>query len=251
MTNLPLMLVLFFSVALNSCAQQQDFNSSCDAPDHAVWDELLNAHVDTGWVNYKGFLQDSTKLNSYLETLSNCAPSISWSKSEKLAFWINAYNAFTVKLVVDHYPVESIKDIKKGVPFINSVWDIKFFEIGGREMDLNQIEHSILRKEFDEPRIHFAIVCASKSCPELLNNAYTAEKLQQQLQQQAVEFINDESKNRFQENKIYLSPIFKWFKGDFTKQSTLKDFVSNYAIKGFSKDVSVSYTEYDWSLNGE
>lgn len=251
MTNLPLMLVLFFSTTVNSCAQQTDFHSGCDVPDHAVWNDLLNAHVDaSGWVSYKGFIQDSTKLNAYLKTLSVCSPSDSWAKDEKLAYWINAYNAFTVRLILDHYPLESIKDIKKGIPFINSVWDIKFFTIAGEKMDLNDIEHAILRTEFNEPRIHFAIVCASRSCPKLLNEAYTSEKLEAQLQQQAIDFINDPSKNRFQENEIELSPIFKWFKKDFTEGTNLKQYLAEFAKKDFREGANVVYTEYDWSLNG-
>ena len=245
------MLFLFFAAALNSCAQQTDFHSDCDVPDHAVWNDLLNAHVDAaGWVSYKGFIQDSTKLNTYLKTLSVCSPSGSWSMDEKLAYWINAYNAFTVKLILDHYPLESIKDIKRGIPFINSVWDIDFFEIGGQKMDLNEIEHAILRKQFSEPRIHFAIVCASKSCPRLLNTAYTAEKLETQLQAQAIEFINDPSKNRVQEKHLQLSPIFRWFKGDFTNGMTIQEYVLKYSKFRFDKDADVSYMDYDWSLNG-
>ena len=129
---------------------------------HEVWDELTRKHVtESGVVNYKGIIQDSIQFNAYLDLLSSHLPNeTNWTREERLAYWINAYNAFTVKLIIDHYPVVSIKDIKKGIPLVNSVWDIQFIEIGGKSYDLNNIEHGILRKEFYEPRIHFAINCA-------------------------------------------------------------------------------------------
>jgi len=219
---------------------------------HSAWDALLKMHVSkTGWVSYKGFLNDSEKLDAYLNELSQDAPNKTWSEDEKLAYWINAYNAFTVKLIIDNYPVKSIKDIKKGIPTINSVWDLKFFEIGGEKMDLNHIEHAILRKDFEEPRIHFAIVCASRSCPKLLNEAFTAEKLEGQLQNQAVDFINDESKNEFDKDEIRISQIFNWFKGDFTNGQTIQEYLKHFAKGDFNSDAKVKYLDYDWSLNGE
>lgn len=221
-------------------------------PSHSVWNDLLGKHVSAnGWVSYRGFVEDSTKLNSYLSELSENPPAKEWSENAKLAYWINAYNAFTVKLIIDHYPTASIKDIKNGIPFVNSVWDLKFFKIGGKEMDLNEIEHAILRKQFEEPRIHFAIVCASKSCPKLLNEAYTAERLEQQLEQQTVEFINDTTKNRVSKEKAELSQIFNWFKGDFTRDMKLQEFIAKYALNEMSSGAKISFMDYDWSLNGE
>jgi hypothetical protein len=220
--------------------------------DHSIWNGLLAKHVSAeGWVTYHGLKNDSVQLNQYLNLLSSNPPKEDWTANQKLAYWINAYNAFTVKLIVDHYPVSSIKDIKKGIPFVNSVWDIKFFEIGGIKMDLNEIEHSILRKQFDEPRIHFAIVCASKSCPKLRNEAFTADKLEQQLREQAVDFINDPSKNHFEEEEINISQIFNWFEKDFTKKMTLKKFLKAYSKHDFGLYAKVKYQAYDWSLNGE
>ena len=234
--------------SLGSCAQEP---AICGSPSHQIWTDLLTTHVGSdGWVSYQGFIADSVKLNQYLKILSKCAPNANWTEGERLAFWINAYNAFTIKLIVDHYPVSSIKDIKKGIPFINSVWDIDFFKIGGREMDLNEIEHSILRKEFDEPRIHFAIVCASKSCPKLRNEAYTAKSLDQQLEEQTVDFINSD-RNLLGGEKIKLSLIFNWFKKDFTKHRTLKEFLKLYAKGGVNEKAKIKYLEYDWSLNGK
>ncbi len=252
MRYLYLICLMLITVSANSCGKRKNYHSVFPAPDHSVWTQLLQQYVDTGgWVNYNGFVQDSMILNSYLNTLSNNPPSNSWSKNEKLTYWINVYNAFTVKLIVNHYPVTSIKDIKKGIPFINSVWEMDFFEIGGKEFNLSTVEHDILRKEFDEPRIHFAIVCASKSCPRLLNEAFESENLEQQLERQAIDFINDSSKNRFDKNEIYLSPIFKWFRKDFTKNLGLRQYVAQFAKSDFSESAKLTYTKYDWSLNGQ
>jgi len=212
----------------------------------------LQKHVDAnGWVSYKGFLEDSLKLQDYLNVLSANPPSDEWTREEKLAYWINAYNAFTVKLIINHHPVSSIKDIKKGIPLINSVWDIKFFEIGGNRMSLNEIEHSMLRKEFDEPRIHFSIVCASGSCPKLRNEAFTAEKLEQQLESQAIDFINDRTKNEIEMEEIRISSIFKWFNGDFTKNGTVQEFIRPFSEQDFISSAKVKYLQYNWNLNGE
>src|SRR5690606_7886580 len=120
-----------------------------------------------GLVNYNGFKQDKQQLDLYLKLLQAGVPDPDkWSKEEQLAYWINAYNAFTIKLIIDNYPLKSIKDLNStiAIPTINSIWDDKFFSLGGQKFSLNMIEHGILRKDFDEPRIHFAINCASISC---------------------------------------------------------------------------------------
>jgi hypothetical protein len=226
---------------------------NCKAPDHRAWDALLQKHVDPkGHVSYSGFKKEAAQLDAYLKLLSDCPPAKDWTVNERLAYWINAYNAFTIKLIIDHYPVKSIKDIgpKLAIPLVNSVWDVKFFKIGGVEMSLNHIEHDILRKEFNEPRIHFAIVCASFSCPVLLNRAFTAQAVEQQLQAQAVDFINDPVRNRITVDHLQLSSIFNWFKADFTKNGTLTQFIARYAKVKVNPKAKVSHLDYDWSLNG-
>jgi len=252
LARIKISILFFVFISVTSCAQKSVSSTDCESLNHQAWTELLQAHVDSnGSVSYKGFVADSVRLDQYLNTLSDCYPNASWSREEKLAYWINAYNAFTVKLIVDNYPVSSIKDIKKGIPFVNSVWDIKFFEIGGQKMDLNEIEHSILRKEFNEPRIHFSIVCASISCPKLRNEAFEAKKLEQQLQQQAIDFINDSTKNNIGKEELQLSSLFNWFEKDFTKETTLKEYVRKYAKHDFDMATKVKYMEYNWNLNGE
>jgi hypothetical protein len=217
---------------------------------HEAWNKLLKKHVDKkGFVNYKGFIKDSNALNSYLNLLSENAPGASWTKEEKLAFWINAYNAFTVKLITDHYPVKSIKDIgsKIQIPFVNTPWQKKFIPMGNKKIKLDDIENNILRKDFEEPRIHFAIVCASISCPKLRNEAFEASKIEAQLVDQTKAFLSDPIRNKPAENKI--SPIFKWFGGDFEKNGNKKiDFINKYSPSKVDES-KIDYMSYDWGLN--
>jgi hypothetical protein len=148
-----LIIVLALLVA-GGCSNSAKEVRNTKPPDHAAWTKLLSKHVDEdGMVDYDRFLADSLELHKYLGTLSANPPSEEWTKRQKLAYWINVYNAFTIDLVLKHYPLTSIKDIGSSIqiPFINSPWDIEFFEIGGVEYDLNAIEHDILRKELYIP----------------------------------------------------------------------------------------------------
>lgn len=220
------------------------------APSHQQWDKLLKKYVNTsGLVNYKGFLKDKAELDAYLKTLSDNAPQKSWSENDQKAFWINAYNAFTVSLILQHYPVKSIKDIGGSIYKINTAWDIKFIKIGGSKYDLNNIEHSILRKKYDDPRIHFALVCASVSCPRLRNEAYTSAKLDAELDDAGKEFLNDKSKNNISADKAALSKYFSWYKGDFTKKGSLADFINKYSQTKINENTKIISLDYNWSLN--
>lgn len=218
---------------------------------HGQWTRLLQKHVSEGKVNYKGLIADKEILQNYLDLLSANHPNPNnWSRQQQMAYWINAYNAFTVKLIVDHYPLKSIKDIKKGIPFVNSVWDLKFINIQGKTYDLNNIEHNILRSEFDDPRIHFAINCASVSCPELTNQAYEAESLDAQLNEAARKFFADPEKNKLQSDKVEISRIFLWFGGDFKKASgDLITYIRQYTDIAIDPNAEIRYLEYDWNLN--
>lgn len=211
--------------------------------DHGIWTNLLNSYVtDDGKVNYAGFKNDQPRLDEYLQLLSSNVPEDSWTENEKLAYWINAYNAFTIALIVDHYPVKSIMDIK-------NAWDIKFIQLGKKTFSLNEIEHEIIRKEFNEPRIHFVLVCAAVSCPILLNEAYTADKLEQQLQQQGMRFINDPSKNSLEPKKAKVSQIFNWFSEDFTNQGSLVDYLNSFSDTQLNSNAKIEFMEYNWDLN--
>jgi len=214
---------------------------------HNLWTNLLQQYVSVdGEVNYQGFIKDKIQLENYLNTLSENPIGSNWSDAEQMAYWINAYNAFTVKLIVDHYPLESIKDISNGI--LSKPWDIKFFKIGGVDFDLNTIEHEILRKDFSEPRIHFAINCASFSCPKLRNEAFVAERLEEQLEDQAQSFINNPDKNIINEKETKLSKIFNWFESDFTKQESIASFIKK-RHDSFNEKNKVEYLEYIWTLN--
>ncbi len=162
-------LIFLLTVSATMSAQTKD-------PSHEICGRLLKKNVSAdGKVNYKTFIADTTTLNLYLNLLSANPPDeTNWTKQQQMAYWINAYNAFTIKLITRHYPIKSIKEIGSGIqiPFVNTPWDLKFIRIGKVKIDLNNIEHGQLRKKFKDPRIHMALVCASKSCPILLNEAY-------------------------------------------------------------------------------
>lgn len=246
---LSLALILLTVVACSATERKTVAN----APSHEIWNELTKKHVrENGMVDYKGFLADKAKLQVYLDLLSNNAPDKSkWSREEQLAYWINAYNAFTIKLIIDNYPLESIQDLHPTfkIPGVNTVWHKKFFKIGGEEASLDQIEHDILRKEFDEPRIHFAINCASFSCPPLRNEAFTADKLEKQLVEMATQFINDNNRNQISTNEAEVSKIFSWFTKDFTKKGSLREYLNKYSKVKLKEDADIDYMDYDWSLN--
>ncbi len=243
--------IAFFLLAiLNSC-KVSDYKSDAQPVSHKIWDELLQSYVDDeGLVNYKGFIKDSLRFNEYINILNSAHPNKkNWSREEQLSYWINAYNAYTVQLIIRNYPVSSIKDIKDGVPFVNTVWDIKFINIENANYDLNNIEHGIIRPKFKEPRIHFAINCASASCAPLRNEAYTAEKLETQLEDAAKKFINNPSRNEISEDKAMLSKYFTWFKGDFTEELSVIAYINQYADVKINEDAAIDYLEYNWQLN--
>nr|WP_299387490.1 DUF547 domain-containing protein [Allomuricauda sp.] len=212
------------------------------APNHQLWGEMLKNYVDEeGNVDYKGFKKNVAQLDAYLDQLAQNTPAAQWSKNEKLAFYINLYNAATVKLIVDHYPLQSIKDIP-------GRWKKKWIALGDDLVSLNEVEHQVLRK-MDEPRIHFAINCASYSCPKLLNVPFTAQSMERLLSKTAVDFVNDKKRNRFEGRRAYLSKIFRWYKGDFTENKSLLGYINTYLENPAPKDAQINYLDYDWSLN--
>lgn len=214
-----------------------------DSFDHSLWNTLLRKHVSlAGAVNYKAVKNENTQLQAYIASLIENTPSENTGRTETLAYWINAYNALTVDLILRNYPLVSIKDIK-------DPWDQRLWKFGDKWLNLNDIEHKILRK-MNEPRIHFAIVCASVSCPKLQNKAFTADGLEEQLTHATKEFLSDSSKNQLSENSIKLSKIFKWFGKDFkSKNSTIIDFLNAYVDFKISDSAKKSYLDYNWDLN--
>lgn len=213
--------------------------------DHSQWDALLKKHVGKdGLVNYKGFLKDRSQLDEYLKMLSQNVPTETWSAQELLAYYINTYNAYTVDLILDHYPLKSVKDI-------NGAWTKAIVPIGDKTLSLGGIENSILRK-MNEPRIHFAINCASISCPDLYNEAFTADKIDAQLNKVTRSFING-SKNEIGVNNLKLSKIFDWYKKDYVinGENDIISYVNAYLNKKIkiSPNATIEYFEYDWALN--
>lgn len=221
-------------------------------PSHSDFDALLKEHVNSqGGVNYKAFKSDEQKLNTYLEAMKQNSPSDIWNDNEKLIYWINVYNALTIQLILKYYPLKSIKDIGSSIqiPFVNTPWDIECFEVGEKELSLNNIEHGIIRKDFEEPRIHFALVCAAVSCPKLLNEAYDANRLDEQLTAQTKAFLANPSKNKISKDRLQLSKLFNWYGGDFRKNGTLVEFLNKYSTIEIDKKAKTSFLDYDWGLN--
>jgi len=211
--------------------------------DHALWDQVLSINVSAnGKVNYDGVIENSSTLHKYLTQLSHHPPTEKWHKKEKMAYWINAYNAYTIKLIIDNYPIKSIKDI-------HSPWKKKFFKINEVYYSLNDLEHTILRK-FEDPRIHFAINCASFSCPIVWNKAFTSDNIEEVLDTLTKKFINDPQRNKITDDTISISKIFLWYKKDFkVNGGDVTTFINKYAATKIEKKAKKKYMDYDWSLN--
>ena len=209
---------------------------------HSIWNSLLTKFVNSkGDVNYKAFKNDVSNLDKYLLHLSENSPKKNWSKNKKLAYYINLYNAATVKLILDNYPIKSIKDIK-------NPWGKNWVKTGDGVLSLGDIEHKILRK-MNEPRIHFAINCASFSCPKLLNEAFTESEMEAQLETTTKEFVNDPTRNIISAEEMQLSNIFKWYKKDFTENGSLIDYIKPYTEIEINKNTDIDYLKYNWNLN--
>lgn len=239
-------IVLLCVLAVNICRAQVD---------HSQFTTLLKKHINAkNMVNYKGFKADEKLLNQYLGLLSANEPTKKWTTNERLSYWINAYNAFTIRLILDYYDggkLKSIKDIGTLIPIprINDGWSKKFIKIGKKTLTLNNIEHDIIRKEFAEPRIHAALVCAAKSCPPLRNEAYTGIQLNAQLDDQMRDFINDPTKNNIKTTIAKLSPLFDWYGSDFTKTKPLVDWINQYSKQKLTSATKIDFNGYDWGLN--
>lgn len=229
--------------------------------EHTLWQTVLDKHhkydKKQALFNYKEASKD-VNIKLYLNTLATVSKNEydMFSEDQKLAFLINAYNAFTVKLIIQNYPVKSIKKIGS---FFKSAWKQQFITILGKKVHLDYIEHTLIRKKFNEPRIHFAVVCASISCPNLQEKVYTSKNLSKLLDKSTKEFLTDKNKNMFIEKtkSMYLSKIFKWYGEDFNvKYGSIQSFVSSYVTKKISQqkiiasgDIKTKFLSYDWGLN--
>ncbi len=229
-------------------------------PDHSLFTQALKQNVKNGIVNYKAIKTDG-RFKQYIEQLKKTDTTLI-GPVEKLAFWINAYNAFTINIVIANYPLKSIKDLGAdvviGTIFKTTIWDKDLVEINGKKMSLNDIENNIIRKSGDA-RVHFAMVCAAKSCPPLRNEAYEGANLNEQLDDQGQIFLSDTNKNRinFEKKELVLSKIFDWFEEDFERDSkSVIKFIARFVPKEIAdkllseeKEFDIDYLDYDWSLN--
>ncbi len=223
--------------------------------DHAPLDALLSHYVEDGLVDYAALKKDRAGLDGYLEEGGRISRSTfnAWSRNDQLAFLINVYNASTLQLIIDHFPVATIKSIGS---LFSGPWDKKSVRLFGKSISLNTLEHKIIRKDYKEPRIHFALVCAALGCPPLRGEAYQGDRLDAQLEEQTQRFLNSENKNYLDRDKktLWLSPIFKWYREDFeVAADSLPAFVAPYMLPTENavnlKDFDISFTDYDWALN--
>lgn len=220
---------------------------------HASFDSLLHTYVDGFGVRYSAWAADATdrgKLQRYLDRLAQQRID-GWPADAQLAFWINLYNAATLNLILDNYPTDSIK--KLGALF-SSPWKRKIITVAGRDLSLDDVEHNIIRKQFDDARIHFALNCAAVSCPPLAPFAFLPSKLDEQLDAVSAKALQHERWLEIGEDEIRVSKIFDWYKGDFEAYSgSVRRFIARYrpeqqaAILDESKKLKIM--NYDWSLN--
>jgi len=227
--------------------------------DHSVFDELLKKHVVKGMVDYDAIAQPGS-FGEYLKSLERADPS-QLSDRERLAFWINAYNAYTIALINKYEERASIKNIAEGIGFerAKGPWKQPIVQVGGKTYTLDEVEHGIIRKEFHEPRIHFALVCAAMSCPPLRSEAYTGAKLDAQLDSQARAFVLDQARGSLVDAKkavVHASRTFDWFKDDFGgTEAAVGQYIAKYYSDSPEKQLLLSgrykmeYLDYDWTLN--
>ena len=238
---------------------------------HAAWTVLLKKHVvllgggKASQARYAGFASDSGALKAYTDSLSAVSSTAfnAFSKPQQMAFLINAYNAFTVALILTRYPkLASIRDLGT---LLSNPWKPKFISLLGTEMSLDNIEHDTLRVKgrYDDPRIHFAVNCASIGCPMLREEAFVGDRLEAQLDEQTLRFMSDRSRNRYADGKLQLSKIFDWYGDDFKQGhkgiTSLGAFAARYAnpladtpadrerIK--AQGLEIGFLDYDWKLN--
>ena len=273
--SLSVMILLLMTSLDSTAAERQDTFDH----EHFLFSEVLSEHVSNGLVNYRALKENSAGLNKYLQELVNIDPEMfkEWTREQQLAMWINAYNAYTIKAILDHYPIEhswlsdplgqypdnSIRQIK-------GVWEDMTWEVMGEKLTLNHMEHVIMRRELVDTRIHFVLVCASKGCPNLESRAFEASDLDERLNQAGINYIYDSHKVRIdRKNKIVQLPqIYKWFDEDFEEgtqdkqlfkehssgEAGILSWVYRYANKEDrellkNNAFKITYLYYDWALN--
>ena len=225
--------------------------SRASTVNHEIWAELLGKYITPGGVDYTGFKAAEDRLDQYLKVLEDTDPE-KLPRNEQYAYYINAYNAWTIRLILSGYP--GVKSIKDFGTILKSPWQKKWVRINGKVITLDNVEHNILRPRFKDPRVHFAINCSAASCPPLRPEPYLGPTLDQQLDDSTRSFVNDANSYRFEGNTLYVSRIFKWFSEDFDEDAL--GFYLKYAkgdlkekLTGQKDNIQVKYLHYDWSLN--
>ena len=231
------------------------------APDDALFTDILMDHVDEGAVDYRS-IADDERLDTYLAQLAATDPATLPGRDAQLAFWINAYNAYTLKLVASVEGVTTIREITglgtKGDPDTAKPWDQPIAVIGGKTYTLNQVEHEIIRPEFGDARIHFALVCAAYSCPQLRSEAFVADRLDAQLDEQGRWFMEHRNEINPRTRTAGLSQLFTWFAEDFgADQNAILRYAAQFvtvpaaanSLRNEPQRWTVTYLDYDWSLN--
>jgi len=226
---------------------------------HDTFGRVLDDCVKNARVDYAALKARPAELDTYLDRVAAIGPDdfARWPRQNRLALLINLYNAQTLRLIVDNYPVASIKKIGL-LP--GAAWRKKIVRWGGKVISLDELEHGIIRKEYQEPRVHFALVCAAKGCPPLREQPFVPDRLDEQLQDQGRRFLSESVKNRLEASTktLWLSPIFDWFAGDFTTGGkSITEFVKPMLPEATQTELvslgepKIRFTEYDWSLNDQ
>jgi hypothetical protein len=247
LTGRVIVLLLFLVGGLSRGGTAQTLSS---AQLHAPWDELLHQYVTPeGLINYQGLLEEEDKLLDYLLTQRKVSPETAgWSAAEQEAYWINVYNAATVYLVLQYYPLTNVNDIRlKGK--VHSLWEAPSVQVGGREYSLNQIEREKLTARFHDPRLHFALVQGAVSGPQLLAEAYDGGQLPQQLERQTKRFINDPARNAVAGSQPQLSGLFSFYAAEFGSRAQLLEFINRYAHLPVAATAPVDFLPFSWALN--
>ncbi|WP_345115588.1 DUF547 domain-containing protein [Hymenobacter algoricola] len=219
---------------------------------HAPWNELLARYVTRdGRIDYTGMLEEEDKLGAYLETIRKTPPDErTWSRSEQQAYWLNVYNAATVYMVLQYYPVRSMNEIKvKSLKGSKSAWEAPSVTVGSKEYSLNQIEREVLRNKFQDPRVHFALGSAAETSPPLLNEAYDGTRLNQQLDGQVRRFVNNAKFNQLAAGHLRLSSLFDWYSVEFGEGPQLVAWLNTYSTVVIAPTATVEFLSFDWTLN--
>ena len=218
-------------------------------PADPAFENALARHVREGLVDYSALAGDAD-FAAHVSRLATCGIEALDARQARLAFWINAYNALTLKGVLDNYPIKSVSEI--GLTGRWAFFKATPFAVGGRSYTLDEIEHGIIRAGFDEPRVHFALVCASAGCPALRSEAYHPDRLEKELEEAARRFIRDPAKVRLDAERkvLHLSSIFKWYEDDFIKAGgSVVAFVGRYLETSPPAGIRIEYLDYSWALN--